>query len=76
MVMLSSSRVRRIDPGKHFSIVEQTPFRLGLNLCATTDEIRIVRCRHKMPERRHLIALLAVRANPIHAVGDGAWRDE
>lgn len=67
--MLSSSRVSRVDPRQHFSIGEQTRFRLGLNLCPTTNEIRVARYRHKTPERGHLIALSAEGANPITRSG-------
>jgi hypothetical protein len=65
MVMLSSRRVGRIEPRQHFSIGEQIRLRLGLNLHPTTNDIRLVRCRHRTPERRHLIALSAEGANPI-----------
>ena len=66
--MLSSSCVGPIESG-HFGIGEQTRFRSGLNLYPTMNEIRVVRCRHETPDRRHLIALSAEGANPITRSG-------
>jgi hypothetical protein len=69
MVMLSSSRVGRIDPGQYFSSGEQNRFRSGLSLFTAMNEIRILRCRHRMPERPHLIVFSAEGANPIPRSG-------
>jgi hypothetical protein len=69
MVMLSSSRAGRIDPGQHFSIGEQTRFRSGLNLCPVTNKIRVVRCRQRTADRWDLIALSAEAADLITRSG-------